>query len=335
MKKTTWQIAADRILLYPVRVYKPLAIGMAVLFLALWYFMVMTAPELQHGTTAIKGYIFIAFASALLYFMGGTTVVFDNTKKRMYKMIGGIIATGGIPFDEIAAIQDVLGTHGLVFRAFKKSDRHGKGITISSYYGSWKSKDANQFNEEVLPKVGEMIFGKTEERIVNTYVPISDFTFYEEKNNLFVMKQKRITLVAFLLLSLVWCYYAVKKEGTISFDNAFQYWAFLLLPFILTLACLMGLLTNYAFDKHNKKIIRSYIGGLYKKESNYDDFVRFTIIRKTTNFIYSGTEVRMELRHPTQKDKLMYVTMRRFSGTGKIQRFLEETHNILGNVAPQ
>ncbi|NIG56516.1 hypothetical protein [Chitinophaga sp. Cy-1792] len=335
MKKTTWQIAGDRILLFPVRVYKPLAIAMAVIFLVIWYLMVMTSPELQQGTTAIKGYVFITLVSALLFFWGGTSVVFDNTKKRMYKMIGGMIPTSGISFDEIAAIQEVTGTHGLVFRAFKRSDRHGKGIAVSSYYGGWKSKDANQFHNEVLPKIGEMVFGKAEERPINTYVPITDFTFYEEKNNLYVMKQKRTGLVVFLLLSLVWCYYAVKKEGTINFDNAFQYWAFLVFPFIIALACLIALFTNYSFDKQNRKIIRSYFGGIYKKESNFDDFIRFTIIRKSTNFMYSGTEVRMELRHPSQQGRILYVTMRRFSGTGKIQRFLEETHNLLGTVAPQ
>lgn len=102
-------------------------------------------------------------------------------------------------------------------------------------------------------------------------------------------------------------------------------WPLVLLA-IPILLIIYGLFTTISLDKNSRKIVRASFGSLFRKEYSFDDFVRFLIVRKTTNLVYAGTDVRMQLNVRNQSREL---NLRSFQKTNKIERFLEETRSIL------
>jgi hypothetical protein len=102
-------------------------------------------------------------------------------------------------------------------------------------------------------------------------------------------------------------------------------------PAAIGLALLFAATSNIRFDKSQRKIIRSTFAGRFKKEYPFDDLIRFQVIRKTTNLIYSGTEVRAEIFLPA-KNKTTILNLKSFIGTKKIERFLDEANTILGRI---
>ncbi len=324
MRKTKWLIAADKIQLYPFRVYRPIAVVLGIIFIVLWTFCVRDSPRLQQGAGMINGYAVVVLFTALLFAYGNSIVIFDAGQRRFFRKLGGLISTSGMSFDNIAAIQGVTANTSVVFRVFTKQNRHGKGHTISSYYGGWKDKDLLAFEEEVLPALDTMVFGPAEARpIAATYVPITEFSFYEQKEGGYILKQRKIGLIIFSVVLLVWWIYGLTHPEFANRGNSTAHNIAVWFPFVLLLifAYAVGTCT---FDKQNGKMVRTYLFGFHKKEYRFDEFIRFQIVRKTTNFTYSGTEIRVEFT------KGRMISLRNFNGTKQIDRFLEETSDIMG-----
>ncbi|MBV8256115.1 MAG: hypothetical protein JO154_26205 [Chitinophaga sp.] len=328
MRKTKWLIAADKIQLYPFRVYRPIAVVVGIILIALWTFCVRDSPRLQQGASAINGYAIVVFFCALWFAYGNTIVIFDAGQRRFFRKLGGLISTSGISFDDLAAIQGVTHNTSVVFRAFTKQNRHGKGHTISSYYGGWNDKDAIVFQEEVLPALDHMVFGAAESRPVATYVPITDFSFYSPKDGGYELKQRKIGLIIFVLALLAWWIYGLTHPEFANKGNSTAHNIAVWFPFVL-LVIFAYAYGSCMFDKQNGKMVRTYFFGFVKKEYMFTDFVRFHIVRKTTNFTYSGTEIRMEFAIPNT-NKSRFISLRNFNGTKQIDRFLEETSDIMG-----
>jgi len=328
MKKTTWLISPDKIQLYPFRVYRPISIAVGLVFIAIWSYMLKSSPVLGQGGGVVGGYTIIILFSVLLFAVGNTFILFDANRKRVYCKLAGFITIQSLAFDDIAVIQPVTGT-SIVYRIFTKKDRHGKGHTISSYYSGWKDKDLAPFQQEVLPVIDKMIFGSPDLRQAPTYVPITDFMFFTEKDGGYVMKMRKVSLIVVMLLFLAWWLYALLTPGYADNQTGAKKILATWFPFCMAVLLTFSVFNVFFFDVQKRTITQSLLGGLIKRTYKMDDFIRFRIVRKTTNMVYSGTEIRMEMAIPNNT-KIRFISLRQFNSTKQIERFLQETEEILG-----
>lgn len=328
MRKTTWLISADKIQLYPFRVYRPISIAVGLVFIAIWSYMLKSSPVLAQEGGIVGGYTIIILFSVLLFAVGNTFILFDANRKRVYCKLAGFITIQSLAFDDIAVIQPVTGT-SIVYRIFTKNDRHGKGHTISSYYSGWKDKDLAPFQQEVLPAIDKMVFGSPDLRQEPTYVPITDFRFFTEKDGAYVMKMRKIPMFIFMLLFLAWWLYALLTPGYADNQTTAKKMLAIWFPFGMVILFAFAVFNVFIFDVQKRTITQSLLGGLIRRTYRMDDFIRFRIVRKTTNMVYSGTEIRMEMAIPNST-KIRFISLRQFNSTKQIERFLQETEELLG-----
>jgi len=326
MRKTKWIIGDTGIQVFPNRAY--LLSGLLILFVfgALWTFMVKSSPALQ--TSLVQGYLFVLVLAGLFIANAFTVFIFDAQAKRVIKKWGGVLTLQSFAFDEIAAIDPVTGTTGLTYAIFKKSNRHGKGIRISSYYKGFEDKAAISFKSELLPALHHIVFGNAPTPAASLHVPITTFEYYKPEGDIYRMKQNKIFPAVAMALCLAWWYWAFTTPDYAPGKSPVR--EFLAVWFPLGLAALFAFILtgSWRFDKQRRVIISTSLGGLIKKEIKFDDFVRYNIVRKSTNLIYTGTEVK--LMFSTPEGKYRDFALRTFMNTNKIQRFLDETDEVMG-----
>ncbi|WP_143160069.1 hypothetical protein [Chitinophaga jiangningensis] len=327
MRKTKWKIGDTLIQVFPNRAY--LLSGILVLFIlgVIWTFMAKGSPSLQ--ASLAQGYIFVVIVAGFFFANAVTAFVFDANAKTVTQKWAGILTLKTIAFDEIAAIDPVTGTNGLTYAIFKKSNRHGKGIRISSYYKGFEDKTAIHFEAELLPALHHMIFGNQPAATANpVHVPISSFEFYKEEGEIYHMKQNKIFTAVLMVLCLAWWYYAFTTPGYAPGKSPAREFIAVWFPLVLALVFAFILTNSWQFDKQRRVIVSKSLGGLTKKEIPFDDFIRYNIVRKSTNLIYTGTEVKLMFNTPNGKYREF--ALRTFMNTNKIQRFLDETDEIMG-----
>jgi hypothetical protein len=325
MTKTKWLVEPNRIIIYPSFILRLIALISGGILTCIWLFIIISTMQYGVNPGIFLGLIFILIMVLIMTAAGNTTLTFDAATRRMYKRPFGMLSAQTLDFDQIAAIQSVGGTTGMTYRAYLKSDRHGKGIIISPGFRDAQDKNAIRFRQEVLPQLEAMVVGGQPTAANTMPLPITTFEYYDEKDNIYTLKQSKtgsIVLVIILLAVWGWMLY---MPG-ISKTTSQKMWPLVLLA-IPILLIIYGLFTTISLDKNNRKIVRASFGSLFRKEYSFDDFVRFLIVRKTTNLVYAGTDVRMQLNVGNQSREL---NLRSFQKTNKIERFLEETGSILG-----
>jgi len=327
MAKTKWIIEPSILTIYPKR---NLRIVGLIFFVLIAGFILFLSRSLQgYSASFTLGYYgFLLLIPLLLIFIAETKVVFDGNSRRLYKKIG-FLPTGSIAFDDIASVQayEILGS-GYNYRLFKKSNRHGKGLIVSSGYNKATSPNLIQFQQEVLPKIDELVFANAP---VIPKQAIYDFQFFKEEGGVYLLRDNKLGSLILGLILIGITVAMLLNPGFMADENAFKRTFLSYLPAAIGLALLFAATANIRFDKVQRKIIRSTFAGRVVKEYAFDDLIRFQIIRKTTNLIYSGTEVRAEIEVPAKK-KVITLVLKNFIGTKKIDRFIDEANTILGRI---
>jgi hypothetical protein len=327
MAKTKWIIEPSKLIIYPKRNLRIVGLIFFVLIAAIIFFLSRSEKDYSTGLT-LGYYGVLLLIPLLLIFIAETKVIFDGSSRVLYKKIG-FLPTGSIPFDDIASVQayEIMGS-GYNYRLFKKSNRHGKGIIVSSGYSKASNPNLIQFQQEVLPKIDELVFANAP---VIPKQTIYDFQFFKEEGGVYLLRDNKIGSLIIGLILIGVTVLILLNPDFLTNEGSFQKILLTYFPAIIGLALLFAATSNIRFDKSQRKIIRSTFAGRVLKEYPFEDLVRFQIIRKTTNLIYSGTEVRAEILLPT-KNKTTTLILKSFIGTKKIERFLDEANTILGRI---
>lgn len=327
MAKTKWIIGPGTLTIYPKRNLRIFGLIFFVLIAAFIFFLSRSVQGYSAGLT-LGYYGCLLLIPLLLIFIAETKIIFDGSSRVLYKKIG-FLPVGSIPFDDIASVQayEIMGS-GYNYRLFKKSNRHGKGIIVSSGYSKATNPNLIQFQQEVLPKIDELVFANAP---VISKQAIYDFQFFKDEGGVYLLRDNKVGsfIIGLFLIGITVA--ILFRPDFLTNEGSFQKILITYFPAVLGLALLFAATSNIRFDKSQRKIIRSTFAGRVLKEYPFDDLVRFHIIRKTTNLIYSGTEVRAEILLPA-KNKTTTLILKSFIGTKKIERFLDEANTILGRI---
>jgi hypothetical protein len=327
MAKTKWIIEPGTLTLYPKRNLRIVGLIFFVLIVGFIFFLSRSLQGYSSGFT-FGYYGFLLLVPLLLIFIAETKVIFDGNSRKLYKKIG-FLPIGSIPFDDIASVQayEILGS-GYNYRLFKKSNRHGKGLIVSSGYSKATNVNLIQFQQEVLPKIDELVFANAP---VIPKQTIYDFQFFKEEGGVYLLRDNKIGSLIIGLILIGITVAILLNPDFLTHEGSIQKILLTYFPAVIGLALLFAATSNIRFDKAQRKIIRSTFAGRVIKEYPFDHLIRFQIIRKTTNFIYSGTEVRAEIELPA-KNKVTTLILKNFTGTKKIDRFIDEANTILGRI---
>ncbi|MGN8058572.1 hypothetical protein ACTJKN_19970 [Pedobacter sp. 22163] len=327
MAKTKWIIEPSKLIIYPKRNLRIVGVIFFVLIAAFIFFLSRSVQGYSAGFT-LGYYGCLLLIPLLLIFIAETKVIFDGNSRVLYKKIG-FLPTGSIPFEDIASVQayEIMGS-GYNYRLFKKSNRHGRGVIVSSGYSKANNPNLIQFQQEVLPKIDELVFANAP---VIPKQTIYDFQFFKEEGGVYLLRDNKIGSLIIGLILIGVTVAILLNPDFLTNEGSFQKILLTYFPAVIGLALLFAATSNIRFDKSQRKIIRSTFAGRVLKEYPFDDLVRFHIIRKTTNLIYSGTEVRAEILLPA-KNKTATLNLKHFTGTKRIERFLDEANTILGRI---
>lgn len=318
--KTKWIITTDTVTLFPNRLLNIFGLVLAIGVIGLGIY---TKAELVNNSQTFVNYLLIFGMIPVLFFLQARTkIVFSLSDHKMYVKLFGFLNTKTVDFSNIAAIQQVnQNGASFNFQVFTTENRHGKGTRISSGYSKDTDKNVVALVDEVFPVLDNWL--ATVPLVNDVPQPlITSFKYYELDQGIYTLKVKGGFLMLMgLLLFGVGIFLFVKPGDSGSvFAN--------LLCIVLGLFLMVASTRRTKFDTNTRMIHTGMIGGLRHKEYPFNAAAGFDIIRKTTNFIYSGTDVGLKL-DVGKPDRLDVITLRSFLTTGPIDLFIRETETIL------
>lgn len=320
MTRTKWIIEADQIILLPNRRAIFGAIPMIALIIGFGYY---GRGELMAHTRSMISFSTISgFIMFLIVALSFNSVVFDMIDKKLLVKLFGFLIVRKVDFSDIATINPVTNTGGgYAYNVFRKSNRHGKGIRISAYYSKSDDKNAESLVNEVFPILERHLVNEATDDV---NVPLTSFEHYKYEDGVYTVKGSKffLTLVGSLLVLFGLYSLIIQQVQTNSFAAVY-------LPIGFGLFLLLAVSKEIKFDTNKRLITSSFIGGFRKSEYSFDGFIEFNIVRKTTNFVYSGTDVGIVMKEKNS-DKLFAVNLISIRSTKKIERFMAETAKILG-----
>ncbi|MBB5621125.1 hypothetical protein HDE69_002178 [Pedobacter cryoconitis] len=324
MAKTYWINEADTLTIYPARMARRISIIYLIAFTVLNITLFLT-DTLTNVSTLLIFEGLIVLLALVLYGSGERKAIFDGDSRQLYTRVFGI-TTNSIPFDQIATITPYDTMGAISYKVFSKENRHGKGILISCGYSKLTNKNLIAYEEEVLPRINELVFSN---RPLHVKSPVFDFQFFKEENGIYkVLFNKTGGLILGILL-IALTFVILAYPDFMNDRETYKRLMVTYLPLVLGAVFVNAFFTSVSFDQGNRQIIYSTLGGAIRKTYSFDDFIQFLIVRKSMNFIYTGTEVKAILDIPGQ-GKTRQLILINFRNTKKIERFIDEANTILG-----
>jgi hypothetical protein len=318
LRKTRWKVDPRSISVYPYGIFYILSVCLAIAFGGL--FVVNHVPQSVIITLAI-----ILFVIGLF---GSTKIVFDNESQLMQKKLFGFLPVKSIPFEKLEGINIVRNNvGGFNFRAFRKNDKFGKGTPVSAGYSKETDTNAIGFTQEVIAPVHAWL-DQVPQADNTVKKPLDAYEFFLVNHTEYAVKKSKITFILSGLLFIAVGVYMQMNESVMPDANPYVKYAFVAGAFLLGLGLILGAFTKIVFDTADK-VVRSVSPiGLRNREYSFTDFDGFQIVRRSTNMIYTGTDVQMYFSANNNKKAGMMV-LKTFMSTKKIDRFLEETGSII------
>lgn len=319
LRKTRWKVEPRSITVLPYGVFYILSVCIAAAFGLLIF--VNGAPQ-----GVILSFVVIVLIMGLF---GNTRVVFDNEGQLMQKKLFGFLPITSIPFDKLNGINIVRNNvGGFNFRAFRKNDKFGKGTAVSAGYSKETDANALAFTEEVIQAVHAWLDQSQALAADNVTKPLGSYNFFVVNQTEHVVKKSKFASIVVALLFIAFGAYALMNDTVMPNTRPLVRIAIIAGSFLIGLGFIVGSFTKIVFDTAGKVVRVVSPLGWRNKEYSFADFDGFQIVRRSTNMIYTGTDVQIYFSANNNKKEGMLV-LKTFIRTGKIDQFLEETGNIM------
>ncbi|MEO3403408.1 hypothetical protein AAFN85_05875 [Mucilaginibacter sp. CAU 1740] len=329
--QTRWNVEAQRVTLYPYRIFNALSIAFGIIligFMVVAYIMLEQDPVVSFST-GVPMFITFAIIVALIWAVGRTVVVFDNEARMMRKKLFGVLSIRSERFDDLANVGMVRNTMGgFNYRAFPKRDKYGKGVVVSASYAKDDDPNAIALSDEAFSVISKFLSAGYQVND-NAQLLITDFKFYDNNPPYYSIKRN---VVGGLIIGLALLAVGVNEliNHSITHDSDTFHKVLVIVAFLGFGAIFaFSAFTKVTFDTNAKTVSRENLLGIGNQTYSFADFINFQITRRTTNMIYSGTDVKMYFQIPgSNKQKIL--PLKSFRSTKKIDRFLEESRYIMG-----
>ncbi|WP_316757413.1 hypothetical protein [Pedobacter aquatilis] len=246
----------------------------------------------------------------------------------MRRKIMGMLTISTLPFSKIYGISPVSNMAGSYsYKLFKKNDRYGKGILVSSSYGKNDDPNAIAFADEVITTIHRHL--EAHDR-PGDFAPkyIDEYKFFIANGGAYILKKNRIGSLLLGACLLALGIHEITPYAWLGGGFSIGRVCFLLFTLVGGPAIILSGFTEITFDKGSRLLTRKNPIGLGNRTYSFDDFNGIQTVRKSTNMIYSGTDVQVYFLRPGKQNEDVLVLSSFFS-TKKVERFVSEVNSIL------
>lgn len=328
-----FDIGPDRIAIKPLAFLKPVGIALILLFVLMPVMIILIAYRNNLGDIEPGNFVVALFMLPLilacipLLIRSGRIILFDRISQSISTQTLGR-KRELMRFDEAGDIL-LTSSFGWHYRLKSKQDRYGKGYRLSPFFQEG-DKDKKEFEERLLPAIRAMLQSQPQAAPVVDYALLDTgllqwYKEYRDGYRLNAVQNRKRFLPALIILPLILLYFwfRVATQAQPS-DTERHFSLILILPLLLVLAMVTK---RIYFDPQSRQII-VYRLGIAMARYRKDAFTGFTIVRKTHNGLYDGTDVRMKFRKPGSSRE-QELTLETFNKTTPIESFLQETEWVL------
>jgi hypothetical protein len=325
LSKTRWKTETNKITVYPYGLSYILAAVLAVIFAAGYIVYVYNLQNSIESSIPLL----IIMVIVILLFTGwaGTSIEFDISQGIMRKKLFGFLPIRTLPFSQIFGITPVTNLASYRYKVFKKNNRYGKGILVSCSYSKTDDQNALAFVEQVITPIHGYLESYDSPTDFQPLI-IRDYEFFDVQGSTYTIKKNKIRTTIFGLILLAVGIHELTPYAWLGHDINIGRICFLLFTIIGGLAIILAGYTDVTFDKTSRILSRTNPIGLGNKSFSFSNFNGIQTIRKSTNFIYSGTDVQLFFLKPeSQKEEA--IVLQSFFSTKKVERFIAEVNSII------
>ncbi|MCX2476298.1 hypothetical protein OQZ33_18330 [Pedobacter sp. MC2016-05] len=326
LSKTRWRIEPDRITVYPYGLSYILAAVLSIFFLS--GYLVYLYYLRNSFTSSLPILLILITVVTLFILWAGISVEFDISAGVMRKKLMGLLTISSLPFSKIYGISPVSNMAGsYTYKLFKKNDRYGKGILVSSSYGKNDDPNAIAFVDQVITPLHRHLEAHDSP---GDFAPqyIDEYKFFIPNGGAYILKRNRIGSLLLGVCLLAIGIHELTPYAWLGGGFNIGRVCFLLFTLVGGPAIILSGFTEITFDKGSRLLTRKNPIGLGNRTYSFDDFNGIQTVRKSTNMIYSGTDVQVYfLRPDRQKEDVLVLSS--FFGTKKVERFVAEVNSIL------
>ncbi|MFD1257966.1 hypothetical protein ACFQ3S_14250 [Mucilaginibacter terrae] len=326
LSQTRWKLEPDRVTVYPYGLSYILSGVLAVCFAVILLLYV----KYQNTTINDSLPLVLVLLLTVVLFWGfaGTSIVFDNRKGNMRKLLMGFIPVTTIPFAKLQGISPVSNLYGSYkYRLFRKDNKYGKGLLVSCAYTKNDDQNAVAFVEEAATTIHSYLDAHDSP---SDYVtePITSYKYFEEQDGKYLLKKNKIgsTLLGLALLAIG--IHELTPGAWLGHDLSIGRICMLIFTIVGGPAIILAGYTNITLDTTVRTLERKSPIGLSNRRYSFDDFNGVQTVRKSMNFIYSGTEVQLYFLKPGA-EKQEVIVLQNFYKTSNVERFVQEVNTIM------
>lgn len=326
LAQTRWKLEPERVTIYPYGLSYILSAVLAVAFaVILFLYLKYQNASLSDSLPLVLVLLLIV---VLFWSFAATSIEFDNRSGNMRKLLMGIIPLTTIPFAKIQGISPVSNLYGSYkYRLFRKDAKYGKGVLVSCAYTKNDDPNAVAFVDEAVTTIHSYLDAHDSPSDFVS-APITSFKYFEEQNGQYILKKNKVgsTILGLALLAIG--IHELTPGAWLGHDLSIGRICMLIFTIVGGPAIILAGFTSVTFDTIKRTIERKSPIGLGNRLYSFDDFNGIQTVRKSMNFIYSGTEVQLFFIKPAA-EKQEVIVLQSFYRSSNVERFVQEVNALI------